>query len=242
MVRNKGIWACLLLGILLIADGVMNLLVDGFYWRGAFIPSWTAWPLMFLGIVICIISIRGLWRGRGQPEPEKTDIDEAAARAKAEMDRIYLREHGKLPESTEKEHGFLSEAEKPAPVEQTPQPEPPNPKSGLSLRRCLRFKDLLDAVPYETVLLMAKGKADPPAIPASRQGENTAEALSKADVLLYAFMANPKIRQGLHALAASGAIALAMAAGLDWLILSLAIPVLLVFAIARIAGGSVEIL
>ena len=240
MTRNRVICLYFIIGILVIIHGALIWKAEGSVYThfgtstGVFIPAWTGWPLIFLGIVMCVICIHGLWRGKGQPEPEpeKTDPDEAAARAKAELDRMYLKEYGSLPEAVEP----------PSSEEQTPPPSPPHPKDGLSLRRCLRFRDILDAVPYATILLMAKGKADPPAIPPSRQRENAAEALSKADLLFYAFMTNPKIRQGFHALAACLAVCLIITAGLDWGILHIAVAVLLLVGIAKVAGGSVDIL
>ena len=83
-------WVGLLLGMLVIIDSLLSLAVGGVVWRGAFIPPWTSWPIMFLGMVICGFSIRSIRRGEGKP-PVYTAED--AARAKEEMDRLYLPKH-----------------------------------------------------------------------------------------------------------------------------------------------------
>ena len=58
-----------------------------------------AWVFLPVGIFFTVASIRALWRGE---KPKYTDED--AARAKKALDRMYLKEHGKLPEEDKEEN------------------------------------------------------------------------------------------------------------------------------------------
>ena len=58
-----------------------------------------AWVFLPAGIFFTVASIRALWRGE---KPKYTDED--AARAKKALDRMYLKEHGKLPEEDKEEN------------------------------------------------------------------------------------------------------------------------------------------
>ena len=107
--RFSPLWA-LLFGILLSGMGVYSILTgDGFSRGGIFVdgppaPGWTGWILLPAGLTICILSIRALRRGAGKTKP-KQYTDEDAARAKEEMDRLYLKEHGSLPEEPRPKKG-----------------------------------------------------------------------------------------------------------------------------------------
>jgi hypothetical protein len=53
--------------------------------------DWVGWVILPVGIIICILSIRTLWRG-----PIKYS-DEDVARATDALDRMYVAEHGVWP-------------------------------------------------------------------------------------------------------------------------------------------------
>ena len=87
------LWLGVVLGIILIAGSLLTLPGDGVY-RGFTFPAAGVWVLLFTGISIIILSIRGLLRGEGKPQ---SFTDEDARRAKEKLDRMYLLEHGTLP-------------------------------------------------------------------------------------------------------------------------------------------------
>lgn len=91
------IWISLFLSIMIIICSVLGLGFGEISWRDVVVPQWELWPLLFIGIIICIISIRAIQRGEGKKK-EKKYTDEDAARAEAEMDKIYLKEHGAPPD------------------------------------------------------------------------------------------------------------------------------------------------
>ena len=97
-------WWGILLGALASLLGAHKLVTGepGLYWGDVPIPAWTGWIQLPFGIWVLFLSIRALRRNRNTPEPP-VDIDEDAARAEAELDAMYLREHGKLPEKPKKD-------------------------------------------------------------------------------------------------------------------------------------------
>ena len=90
----------LLSGIIFIATGTKRVVTGiGYSWGKFPTPGWTGWGFLFIGFLICFLSIRAWRRDRGKPKPEpERYTDEEAAKAKAEMDQMYLREHGVPPE------------------------------------------------------------------------------------------------------------------------------------------------
>lgn len=86
--------AWLLFGILLIISSVLGLLwfPEGSPFRDIYLPHWGDWLLLFIGILISVLSVRGILLGHGG------FTDEDVRRAKADLDRMYLKEHGSLPE------------------------------------------------------------------------------------------------------------------------------------------------
>ena len=71
---------------------------------GVAIPSWTGWVQLPVGIWVLFVSIRALWRDRNKVEPVVVvNLDEEAARAEADLDAMYLRDHGELPEKPKKD-------------------------------------------------------------------------------------------------------------------------------------------
>jgi hypothetical protein len=87
------------IGIMLIVLGVFYIINGGGYAGGPFgtapVVDFAGWVLLPCGIVITVLAIISLRRGEGKP---RKYTDEDAARAKETLDRMYLREHGTLPE------------------------------------------------------------------------------------------------------------------------------------------------
>lgn len=91
-----------MLGLRLSFLGAQKILTGepGLYWGDVTIPAWTGWLQLPVGVLF--VEIRTLWRERSKPKPV-INIDEEAARAAAELDAMYLREHGKLPDKPKKD-------------------------------------------------------------------------------------------------------------------------------------------
>lgn len=89
-------------GILLIVSGSLTLLSGNRPWRGTIIPSWTAWPEILLGVIICVLAIWSLYHNKGRPK-QPANTAEDVAQAEAELDAMYFREHGKLPDKPKKD-------------------------------------------------------------------------------------------------------------------------------------------
>lgn len=101
-------WAGFSSAIILIWCGVTTIQKDEpYFYRGVgLIPPWFGWIDLFAGIWILFLSIRAVWRNRQNPQPESTKndtLDEEAARAEAELDAMYLREHGEPPQKPKKD-------------------------------------------------------------------------------------------------------------------------------------------
>ena len=73
----------------------------GIRW-GIPIPAWTGWVQLPVGIWALVVFTRALWRDRNKVEPV-VNLDEEAARAEADLDAMYLRDHGELPEKPKKD-------------------------------------------------------------------------------------------------------------------------------------------
>ena len=99
-----GHWWGIIAGILLSFLGAQKIITGkpGIYWGGVPIPAWTGWFQLPAGIALLFLAIRGLRRDKNAPKPI-INIDEEAKRAEAELDAMYLREHGKLPEKNKKD-------------------------------------------------------------------------------------------------------------------------------------------
>ncbi|MDR1241360.1 MAG: hypothetical protein LBM00_01035 [Deltaproteobacteria bacterium] len=100
-------------GILMVFDGSLTLLSGDRLWRGTIIPAWTAWPEILLGAIVCALAIWDMRRSKGHPkQPVYTDED--VARAEDELDAMYLREHGELPQKPPKDPAGIAQKEPPA--------------------------------------------------------------------------------------------------------------------------------
>ena len=102
-----GYWASILLGAFFVFFGAEQIVTGKpVYYKSTEVPAWAGFITFPFGLWVMFVSIRGLWRGRGKPpEPPKTaaEIDEEAARAKARLDAMYLREYGVPPETPKKD-------------------------------------------------------------------------------------------------------------------------------------------
>ena len=115
-------WIALATGIVVLLSGLLKLITNvGGDWHGVYIPVWTGWVFVPLGLLIIILSIRSLrtWK---EPEPP-VYTDEEIRQAKEKLDQMYLREHGESPHTPE------APAPEPAPsptvTQPTPTPAPP---------------------------------------------------------------------------------------------------------------------
>ena len=102
MKNSDSSWWSLAFGCIATVSSLCGLLFidDGFMWRGVFIPIWTDWLVLLLGIIITVLSILSIRRGETKPKPY---TDEEIAQAEADLDAMYLRETGELPKKPEKE-------------------------------------------------------------------------------------------------------------------------------------------
>ena len=95
-------WGYFILGLIIILSSLGLLLNGPRVWRASVIPEWNGWPGLVLGCAICIIALRTIRRNKNNPKPF-TYSDEDVTKAKAELDAIYLREHGELPQKPKPE-------------------------------------------------------------------------------------------------------------------------------------------
>ena len=89
-------WGGIFAGVLLFLSGTYDLLTGegGTYW-GFPVPYWVGWMFLPTGIILFVSSFRALRRGDGK-SPIYTEED--AKKAEAELDAMYLRNHGEPPE------------------------------------------------------------------------------------------------------------------------------------------------
>ena len=110
-------WIALVIGIIVLLSGLLKLITNvGGEWHGVYIPAWTGWAFVPLGLLIIILSIRSLrtWK---EPEPPAY-TDEEIRQAKEKLDQTYLREHGTAPQAP-------GPAPSPTVTQPTPTPAPP---------------------------------------------------------------------------------------------------------------------
>ena len=90
------LWHALVVSILMIALCLYILPGDGTFW-GTRVPAAGLYLLIVCGVIISILSIRGLLRGEGKKKPP-TDKD--IHKAKEALENMHRHEHGTLPEYT----------------------------------------------------------------------------------------------------------------------------------------------
>ena len=93
-------WALIFIGAVFSYTGGEAILTGNVAtFKGAILLPWVSWFLFPAGIPFMVVGVRGILRSRNTPKPVY-NLDEEATRAKEELDRMYLREHGKLPDFT----------------------------------------------------------------------------------------------------------------------------------------------
>ena len=93
-------------GVVLSYLGALKILTgEPGYYRGHSIPAWIGWVQLPFGLWFLFLSIRALKRNwhTPKPPPPPVNIDEEAAKAEAEMDAMYVRDHGELPDKNQKD-------------------------------------------------------------------------------------------------------------------------------------------
>ena len=90
-------------GILLVISGLLTLEAGDHMWRDTIVPGWTAWPKIILGLAVCGLSLWNLRRNKDHLKRPACTTDEEAAKAEAEMDAMYVRDHGELPDKNQKD-------------------------------------------------------------------------------------------------------------------------------------------
>jgi len=102
MAKAESPWIGLGLGCTMVGSSLYGLIFieEGFMWRGTFVPVWTEWLMLPLGLLITTLAILSIRRGEAKPKPY---TDEEIAQAEAELDAMYLRETGEEPKKPEKD-------------------------------------------------------------------------------------------------------------------------------------------
>ncbi len=92
-------WSTLILGLAAIVSSLYVLPGEGRYW-GFPVPVWGEWLMLVVGSIIAMISLFCMLRGKGKYKPY---TDQDIQQAKADLERMYLRDHGELPHYPEQE-------------------------------------------------------------------------------------------------------------------------------------------
>lgn len=93
-------WAAIIAGLLLAVVNTLSIFDGGGIFRGFHLPVWTCSGLALCGIFFVILGIRGVRRKKELAPHVYTAED--AQKAEAEMDAMYLRDHGEPPEKNKK--------------------------------------------------------------------------------------------------------------------------------------------
>ena len=106
--NNLDYWGWISLGALFSFFGAREILTgESYLYHGdVIIHAWYGWVELHAGIWILFLSIRALWRNKKNPESESArnlTLDEEAAHAEAQLDAMYLREHGEPPQKPNKD-------------------------------------------------------------------------------------------------------------------------------------------
>ncbi len=91
--------------ILIVVIGLMGLDESGGIYNYMPMPGWIYWPITIFGLIGCIWCVKYLIEAQNAPLELPPPLDEQCAQAKADLDRMYLREHGTMPEWPEREAG-----------------------------------------------------------------------------------------------------------------------------------------
>ncbi|MDL2210765.1 hypothetical protein LJC26_08185 [Desulfovibrio sp. OttesenSCG-928-O18] len=85
-------------GIIFVIVNFLSILDDGEIYRGFYLPVWIYWGLLLTGVFLIVFGIKGILRKRKEIPPV-VDLDEQVERAKADLERMYIREHREPPEA-----------------------------------------------------------------------------------------------------------------------------------------------
>ena len=97
-------WLALFIGIFLVFDGLRALLTgEPGTFRDVPLADWAGLAFVPLGIIMIILSVRSIHTWKRPEPPQYTDDD--IRQAKAKLNQMYLREHGRPPEPPKSEEG-----------------------------------------------------------------------------------------------------------------------------------------
>ncbi len=91
--------------VVIVFLGLLGLEAGGGSFNDMPMPGWIYWPITIVGIIGCIGYARDLRKAKTAPPTPPIPLDEQCAQAKADLDRMYFREHGVMPEWPEREEG-----------------------------------------------------------------------------------------------------------------------------------------
>lgn len=89
--------------ILIVFLGLVGVITDGGNLNGIPMPGWIYWPITIVGLIGCIGYSRDIKKAKNKPAEPQLPLDDQCVQAKADLDRMYFREHGRMPEWPEKE-------------------------------------------------------------------------------------------------------------------------------------------
>ena len=95
----------LFIGILFTLIGITGKVFLGYAgnWRVSSVSGGERWGLLLAGIIMIILSVRSIRTWKRPEPPQYTDDD--IRQAKAKLNQMYLREHGRPPEPPKSEEG-----------------------------------------------------------------------------------------------------------------------------------------
>lgn len=88
------LWLPLAVGMCLALGSVLSI-PYGFYYWGFRVPEWGVAILFITGLALIWLSIRGMLRGHGKPR--ETYTNQEVEKAKENLEKMYMQEHGTTP-------------------------------------------------------------------------------------------------------------------------------------------------
>ena len=116
----------------------------------------------------------------------------------------------------------------------------PGWKGGYNIFRCIQRKNILDNIPYEKILSIAKKNELSPYCLDNEENDNC--YITNEDIAFYAFMVNKKIRCGIRSFIICLLLCAMIVMGLDWAILYFLIGIVFLFGVLKLVQGSMDIL
>ncbi len=97
---KKPLILCLLWG----GIGVLGLISGPIHYFGfEILYPWANIGIICFCLLGCFLCLKGIWKHLNNPQGSMVMTDEQYAQAKADLDRMYFREHGVMPEWPEQE-------------------------------------------------------------------------------------------------------------------------------------------